>query len=124
MKRLIKIVLSFAFLFSLQSCKKNQLGGKSSLKGVVNHHGKPIPNAIVYIKFNATEFPGDDYTNYDTSVQADAEGNYSISFFKGNYYIYSKGNDLDIVYPHLVKGGFSVSLRNNEKLVKNIAVTE
>jgi hypothetical protein len=124
MKRLIKIVLSFAFLISLQSCKKNQLGGKSSLKGVVNHHGKPIPNAIVYIKFNATEFPGDDYTNYDTSVQADAEGNYSISFFKGNYYIYSKGNDLDIVYPHLVKGGFSVSLRNNEKLVKNIAVTE
>jgi len=124
MNRLIKIVLSIIFLFSLQSCKKNQLGGKSSLKGVVNHHGKAIANAIVYIKFNAIEFPGDDYKLYDTSVQADEEGNYAISFYKGSYYVYAKGNDLDVAYPHLVKGGFSISLRNNEKLVKNMAVTE
>lgn len=124
MNILVKIILTISFLFSLQSCKKNLLGGKSSLKGVVSHHGKVIANAIIYIKFNATEFPGDDYTKYDTSVQADAEGNYSISFYKGSYYLYAKGNDLDVAYPHLVKGGFSISLRNNEKLVKNIAVTE
>lgn len=124
MNRLVKVILSITILFSLQSCKKNQLGGKSSLKGVVNHHGKAIANAIVYIKFNETEFPGDDYKLYDTSVQADAEGNYAISFYKGSYYIYAKGNDLDVAYPHLVKGGISISIRNNEKLVKNIAITE
>ena len=124
MNNLVKLALGIALVFSFLSCKKNQLGGKSSLKGVVNHHGKAIANALVYIKFNATEFPGDDYKLYDTSVQADAEGNYSISFYKGSYYIYAKGNDLDIAYPHIVKGGFSISLRNNEKLVKNIAVTE
>ena len=52
MNNLVKIVLSIALIFSFQSCKKNQLGGKSSLKGVVNHHGKAIANAIIYIKFN------------------------------------------------------------------------
>jgi hypothetical protein len=124
MNNLVKLALGIALVFSFLSCKKNQLGGKSSLKGVVHHHGKAIANAIVYIKFNATEFPGDDYKLYDTSVQADAEGNYAISFYKGSYYVYAKGNDLDVSYPHLVKGGISISIRNNEKLVKNIAITE
>ncbi len=108
----------------LISCKKNQTGGKASLKGIVKHHNKAIPNAYVYIKFNATEFPGKDYQLYDTYVEADSNGNYSISFFKGSYYIYAVGRDMDIPPPYEVSGGLSVTLRNRENLVKDIAVSE
>lgn len=124
MKHLLKLSLIFTLFFLFNACKKNQTGGKATLKGVVMHHSKPIPDAYVYIKFKATEFPGDNYKSYDTYVQADANGNYSISFYKGSYYIYAVGRDLDIPSPYEVKGGMSVSLRNKETLVKDIAVTE
>lgn len=124
MKTIFKLSLITILFFAINSCKKNQTGGKATLKGVVMHHEKPIPNAYVYIKFNSSEFPGDDYKLYDTYVQADANGNYSISFYKGTYYIYASGIDLDIPPPYTVKGGLSVTLRNKETLVKNIAVTE
>lgn len=100
------------------------MGGKATLKGIVSHHNKPIPNAYVYIKYNTSEFPGADYTLYDTYVQADSEGNYSIDFYKGTYYIFAYGYDLAIAAPYVVKGGLSISIRNREHLVKDIAVTE
>ena len=80
MKTLIKLFLISTLILSFSACKKNQTGGKATLKGVVKHHDKPIPEAYVYIKFNSSEFPGDDYKLYDTYVQADANGNYSITF--------------------------------------------
>jgi hypothetical protein len=120
------IILSLAVIVSLIffSCKKNQIGGNASVKGVVSHHGKPIADAYVYVKFNATDFPGDDYKLYNTYVQADANGNYSIALYKGSYYLYAKGYDLDIPSPYIVSGGLSVSVRNKENLSRNIAVTE
>ena len=96
----------------------------TTLKGVVAHHSKPIPNAVVYIKYNTSEFPSDDGTTYNTSVTADEQGNYSIDFYKGTYYIYAVGLDMDIPYPYKVSGGLSVSIRNKENLTKDIAVTE
>lgn len=124
MKTLIKLSLFFTLIVSFSACKKNQLGGKSSVKGVVNHHGKPIADAYVYIKFNTTEFPGDDYTKYDTYVKTDVNGNYSISFYKGSYYLYASGYDLDIPSPFIVKGGLSITLKNKENITKDIAVSE
>jgi hypothetical protein len=90
----------------------------------VAHHGVAIPNAVVYIKFKTSEFPGDDGSTYDTSVPADAQGNYSINLYKGTYYLYAVGLDMNIPYPYKVSGGLSVSVRNNEQLEKEIAVTE
>lgn len=125
MKKVITYSFIFLGLIAFFSCKKNQLGGKASVKGRVIHHSLPIANAIVYIKFNATEFPGDDISLYNTSVTADAQGNYEISnFYKGSYYLYSKGYDYTIASPYIVKGGISVSVRNGEHLTKDIAVTE
>ena len=124
MNTILKLSLAFLLITGLFSWKKNQTGGKGSVKGVVNHHGKAIADAYVYIKFNTTEFPGEDYTNYNTFVKADANGNYSIPFYKGSYYLYAKGYDMDIPHPFEVKGGISVSLRNKENLTKDIAVTE
>lgn len=120
------LFLSFITLicFSFLACKKNQTGGNASVKGVVRHHGKAIPDAYVYVKFNATEFPGDDYKLYDTYVQTDANGNYSIPLYKGSYYLYSKGYDIEIPSPYIVSGGLSISVRNKENLSRDIAVTE
>lgn len=124
MKQIVAFFLILFLTTSFYSCKKNKIGGKATLKGAVLHHNKLIPNAYVYIKYNTTEFPGDDYTLYDTYVQADASGNYSISFYKGTYYIYAYGFDTDIAAPNSVKGGLSISIRNRENLKKDIAVTE
>ncbi len=115
------ILLSFLIL---SSCKKNQVGGSATIKGVVAHHGKAIADAYVYIKYDTSEFPGDDYTLYNTFVKADGSGNYSIPFYKGNYYIYARGYDYAIPAPYLVKGGLSVTIRSSENLTKDIAVSE
>ncbi len=124
MKTICKITFVLALLFSFAACKKNQIGGKASVKGVVAHHGKPIPNARVFIKYGTTEFPGEDYTSYDTYVDADADGNYKIQLYKGSYYLFAKGYDMAIPPPYLVIGGLSVSVRNKENLTKDIAVSE
>lgn len=115
------IALSFLILLS---CKKNQVGGSATVKGVVSHHGKAIADAYVYIKYDTTEFPGDDYTLYNTFVKADGSGNYSIPLYKGNYYIYARGYDYAIPAPYIVKGGLSVTVRSSENLTKDIAVSE
>ena len=124
MKNVAKLILVFILSLGIFSCTKNKTGGSAELKGKILHHGKPIPNAYVYVKFNTSEFPGDSYSSYDTYVEADGNGNYSIPFYKGTYYIFAIGRDMDIAYPYKVQGGLSVSIRNNEKLEKDIAVTE
>jgi hypothetical protein len=116
-------VIALSFLILL-SCKKNQVGGSATVKGVVSHHGKAIADSYVYIKYDATEFPGDDYTLYNTFVKADGSGNYSIPLYKGNYYIYARGYDYAIPAPYIVKGGLSVTVRSSENLTKDIAVSE
>ena len=124
MKGILKIFLVFSLSLGICSCTKNRTGGDATLKGKVLHHGKAIPNAYVYVKFNTSEFPGDSYSSYDTYVEADGSGNYSIPFYQGTYYIFAMGRDMDIAYPYKVQGGLSVSIRNKENLEKDIAVTE
>lgn len=121
MKQLLLILLLSLFLFS---CKKNQVGGSITVKGLVSHHGVAIPNAYVYIKYNTLEFPGDDVSIYNSNVQADANGNYSIPFYKGSYYLYAKGLDYTMPSPYIVKGGLSLSITSNGNLTKDIAVSE
>lgn len=106
------------------SCKKNQMGGKSDVSGSVFHHSKRIPEAIIYVKFNATEFPGSDVSAYDAKIIVDAEGNYSAKFYKGNYYLYAVGKDYAIPAPYVVVGGAAIKLRTNEDKNINIYVTE
>ena len=54
-----KYIILVVFALSFFGCKKNQLGGKSNIKGKVMHHDLAIPYAMIYIKYNATEFPGE-----------------------------------------------------------------
>lgn len=121
MKKILALCGLFILILSY-SCKKNQLGGKATIEGNVMHHAKLIPNAIVYIKFGAKEFPGADVSAYDDKVAADGNGHYSITCYKGDYYLYGVGYDdqlKDDVY-----GGVPVHIRNNEKVQVDVAVTE
>lgn len=118
---LIILVLVASLTFS---CKKNQLGGKSTISGTVSHHSKVIPHATVFIKFNAKEFPGKDTSVYDAKVVADAAGKYSFKCYKGDYYLYGYGRDYDIPSPYVVVGGAPAHIRQREDLNINVAVTE
>lgn len=120
---------TFIYLFVIAvliaSCKKNELGGKSMIRGKVAHHSKAIGNATVYIKFDAQEFPGSDPSKYDAQVKADVTGNYEIpEIYKGEYYLYAVGEDLAIPPPYQVVGGVPVKIRHNETLTADIPVTE
>lgn len=123
MKKYIVYILLFIGL-AFFSCKKNNVGGNAEIKGVVKHHAKIIGGATIYIKFNAKEFPGTDVSVYDATVNADANGNYSIKCYKGDYYLYSVGQDLDVPPPSIVKGGVPVSIRNKEVVEIDLPVTE
>lgn len=122
-KNLMTLIIS-VFLMLMFSCKKNQLGGKSAVEGYVKHHGKNIPYARVFIKFNAKNFPGNDTMLYDNKVITDANGYFSINFYKGDYYLFGYGEDYSIPAPYTVYGGVQVSLRDNEKRTMDIYVTE
>ena len=115
-------VIGILLLISIWGCKKNQLGGKATVKGSVLHHEKLIPRARIFVKFNAKEFPGADTTSYDSRVVADADGNYTLACYKGNYYLYGVGYDDAIQLK--VYGGLAVSIRNNETVNTDVAVTE
>lgn len=122
MKKIILVVL-ISFL-ALSGCKKNQLGGKSTISGVIKHHSKLIANATVFIKFKSKEFPGPDTTAYDDKVKADASGSYTIKCYKGDYYLFAVGYDYSIPAPYRVVGGSPVNIRNKEKVTIDLAVTE
>lgn len=122
--------LLFAFVFILTltfftSCTPDPgLGGKATIKGKVAHHGLQIPNAMVYIKFGATDFPGESVSSYDKSTQTDGSGNYYFSGLKkGKYYLYGVGFDSIVNQP--VKGGIPVEIKKKtETMEKEIPVTE
>lgn len=121
MKRIVVLAVLILIAFG---CKKNQLGGKSTISGNIKHHSKVIANATVYIKFNAKEFPGTDVSVYDDKVTADASGNYTIKCYKGDYYLFAVGYDYAIAPPYIVVGGSPVHIRAKESVQIDLAVTE
>ena len=122
--RQIKFFVAIIFLsVTLSACMKEGPGGKSSISGSVLHHDMTIPNCVVYIKYNAKEFPGTDISKYDASVTADANAHYEFKDLrKGDYYLYGVGYDSHI--SEEVTGGISVKLKYNKELHTDVPVTE
>jgi hypothetical protein len=115
------VLLLIAFVFS--SCHKEGLGGNGSITGTVAHHGKPIPNCAVYLKFNTQDFPGDNLSLYDASVTADSDGQFTFpKLYKGEYYLYGIGMDTGI--NQVVRGGVPVKVKRNKVTIQDVAVTE
>ena|ERR1035437_628414 len=118
------IVFLFGLLLiSLFACHKEGTGGKSSVSGYVMHHSKAIPNAIVYIKYGATEFPGTDVSLYDASIPTGADAHYEFKDLRrGDYYLYGVGFDNSIVAT--VTGGIGIKLKYNKSTTTDVPVTE
>ncbi len=106
----LKYILLVVCALTFFGCKKNQLGGKSNIKGKVMHHSQAIPYARVYIKYNATDFPGADVSVYNTYIDADHNGNFLIEkIYHGQYYFYAVGTDITI--SQTVKGGIPLKVK-------------
>ncbi|MCX6296169.1 MAG: carboxypeptidase-like regulatory domain-containing protein [Bacteroidetes bacterium] len=118
-------ILYFVTLIAMTitSCKKEGTGGKSSVSGSVKHHSRLIPNAIVYIKYGATEFPGTDISKYDDHVTSDADAHYEFKDLrKGDYYLYGAGYDTYGLFN--VTGGVGIKLKYNKSITIDVPVTE
>lgn len=123
MLNLTRSTLLCIFFLSIVACTKEGTGGKSAVTGYVSHHNHKIANAVVYIKYDATEFPGADVSVYDASVTADATGYYLIKDLeKGDYYLYGTGYD-NLIQEN-VGGGIGVKLKRNKTTTTDIPVTE
>ena len=105
------------------ACHKEGIGGKGSIVGTVNHHIKPIPNTVVYIKYGASNFPGTDVSLYDDHSTADASAHYEFhNLRKGDYYLYGVGLDHSI--NETVTGGIGITIKNKEDATLDVPVTE
>jgi hypothetical protein len=123
LKSIAVLSLLFVLSVSITSCRKEGTGGKSSVSGSVKHHSKLIPNAVVYIKYGATEFPGSNVALYDASVTADANAHYEFKDLrKGDYYLYGVGYDNTIM--EIVSGGVGAKLKYNKETTADVPVTE
>jgi|JI10StandDraft_1071094.scaffolds.fasta_scaffold56591_2 hypothetical protein len=78
----------------IDNCTEGRTGQLSIVTKMV-HHTRPIPGCRVFIKYNATEFPGEDTTKYDYSFSANWDSPFATvdSLTCGNYYIYAVGID-------------------------------
>jgi hypothetical protein len=110
----MKKILLFLSVLTLISCKKNSTGGQATISCTVLHHTRVIPNATVYIKYGAKEFPGKDPSAYSDHKQADANGHVDFTGLRyGDYYLYGVGYDSSILLP--VTGGDHLNIKWSER---------
>lgn len=101
--RLVIVALAVALLPSCKDEKETPnpdlcnegRNGQLTLTMKMIHHTRPIKGARVFIKYNATEFPGEDTLKYDFAVSASTDSPYASidSLACGNYYVYAIGID-------------------------------
>src|SRR6185436_6762610 len=99
MKKLSGILLCVS-LFSvfLAACKKDDspkiVHGNITLKVLALHHNWTIHYLSVYLKSNATTWPGRDSTLYNSVTQTTQNGRCEFdNLYPGNYYVYASGYD-------------------------------
>ena len=123
-----KVILFSGCIVSLgllAGCTKAGTGGKATINGHVKHHEVSIPGSMVYLKYGAVEFPGNDVNSYDESTLASSgDGHYEFEELKkGNYYIYGVGYDSTISAG--VVGGIPIKVKNKTESIEiNVPVTE
>ncbi len=96
-KKLIWIITTIVII--LPACKKDDgeqkiVYGTFSLDIEVKHHSWNVPNIPLYLKRNATEYPGPDTSLYELKTIADSDGKASFDkLYPGKYYLFAKGYD-------------------------------
>jgi len=116
--------LTFIVLALFFSCAKPGPGGEAEIHINAKHHDALIPNTVVYIKYDANDFPGDDLSLYDASITTDAmaHGHFK-DLKKGNYYIYGVGFDSAI--NQALTGGMKVRISKKDEMTEvDLQITE
>jgi hypothetical protein len=134
-KRFIPVFLKAPLTASLllfSSCEKEKagLGGDVILTLYPEHHAKPIygqPNYLdsAMLKFNSSEFPGDDPGLYDAIFTGNAGEHFVrvAGLKKGQYFIYMAGWDTAI--SQRVVGGIPYKITaSSGELTAAVPVTE
>ena len=106
-KNLYAVILLIFATACIVSCEKDNsiknengqviIQGKITLKIRVMHHQLLVPNLPVYLKKNATSWPGTDSTKYELKTMTDIDGYCQFDhLFPGNYYLYAHGYDVNV----------------------------
>jgi hypothetical protein len=91
--------LIIILLFGLFSCGNREgEGGRTELSVSILFQDSIVTDAVVYLKYGVTEFPGTEASNYNFSAVPEISGeNAGKAVFKnlrhGNYYVYAYGMD-------------------------------
>jgi hypothetical protein len=96
----------------IASCTKPGPGGKAQLNVHVIHEsdGRVVPFATVYIKYGASESPGNSTGLYDAQQTADNSGKTVFEGLRrGSYYLYAVGIDTG---GGVTTGGITFDIRN------------
>jgi hypothetical protein len=108
------------------SCKKEDAADPMGrIFGQVLHHDDPILGANVYIKYNATEFPGSLPSDYDDlTLASEVDATFEFNDVpQGSHYLFGIGEDTDCSCQ--VLGGIPVILHSNTDTLQTIVpVTE
>ncbi len=79
------------------------------------HHGVPVPNSMVYVKFNTDSFPGYNRPSayFDDSVRTDADARGCIAAVpEGHHWLIAISHD-DNYFPPIVYGSLPVNISLN-----------
>ena len=95
------ILVLILFVGMISSCRKEhsrdnpvKIEGQIQFEVHAVHHSWDVSHIWIYLKANATEFPGADSTLYDLKGQADGYGKFTFqNLHPGNYYVYAYGYD-------------------------------
>lgn len=116
-----------SFVLMISACKKEETNGKIiygtySVNIEVVHHSWHVPNIPVYLKRNASTFPGPDTSLYEISTIADSDGKASFDkLYPGQYYLFAKG--YDYYFGAEVQGASPLNLSNPNAANEPINVT-
>lgn len=97
----IIVMISFVFIQCKDKKKEEEDNcpegrtGQLTMTFKLLHHSRPILGGRVFLKYNASEFPGPDTTKYDFAVSAEVNSPYASidSLNCGRYYVYAIGID-------------------------------
>lgn len=118
---IIIIVSGFIFSCRKKDASETIITGAYSLEAHVIHHTWDVSHVMIYLKKNATSFPGPDTSAYDMSGMTDGYGRFTFEkLHPGNYYLYVSG--YDIIWEGNVTGEMAVQV-NSEQAVDFIIKT-
>ncbi len=125
--------IAFSLLLIFSACKKDipqngsVISGPISLEVHATHHSIDVPAITIYLKKDATAFPGNDSSIYNYKGVADGYGIYTFTkLFPGNYYVYASG--YDSLWHSYVRGNVPITLNdstlNNNEASISVEVSE